>query len=75
MKKYKPVMSFDDKVADVYDDLAERGDEAATVAFLEHLARGGPALELAIGTGRIALPLSMPMTALSILLTAMTNDR
>jgi hypothetical protein len=28
------------------------------VAFLEPLARGGPALELAIGTGRIALPLA-----------------
>jgi hypothetical protein len=35
MKKYKPVMSFDDKFADVYDDLAEHGDEAATVEFLE----------------------------------------
>lgn len=57
MKKYKPVMSFDEGAADVYDD-DERGDEAATVAFLEELARGGPALELAIGTGRIALPLS-----------------
>ena len=58
MKKYKPVMSFDEDVADGYDDLAERGDETATVAVLEQLARGGPALELAIGTGRIALPLS-----------------
>ena len=58
MKKYKPDMSFDQDVADVYDDLAQRGDETATVAFLEQLARGGPALELAIGTGRIALPLS-----------------
>jgi SAM-dependent methyltransferase len=58
MKKYQPVMSFNDDAADVYDDFAERGDEAATVAFLEQLARGGPALELAIGTGRIALPLS-----------------
>jgi SAM-dependent methyltransferase len=51
-------MSFDEDAADVYDDLAERGDEAATVALLVQLARGGPALELAIGTGRIALPLS-----------------
>ena len=58
MKKYKPVMSFDEDVANSYDDLAIRGDEAATVAFLEQMARGGPALELAIGTGRIALPLS-----------------
>ncbi len=58
MKKYKPVMSFDEDVAEDYDDLAIRGDETATVAFLERLAQGGPALELAIGTGRIAIPLS-----------------
>jgi SAM-dependent methyltransferase len=35
-----------------------RGDEAECVAFLEPLARGGPALELGIGAGRIALPLA-----------------
>ena len=58
MEKYKPVMSFDEDVAEVYDDVAQRGDEMATVAFLEQLARGGPVLELAIGTGRIALPLT-----------------
>jgi SAM-dependent methyltransferase len=58
VKGYDPVMSFDEDAADVYDDLAQRGDEVATVAFLEQLARGGPALELAIGTGRIALPLA-----------------
>jgi hypothetical protein len=58
MEKYRPVMSFDEETAASYDDLAIRGDEAATVAFLERLARGGPALELAIGTGRIALPLA-----------------
>ena len=51
-------MSFEEDIADVYDDLATRGDETATIALLEELARGGPALELAIGTGRIALPLS-----------------
>ena len=58
MEKYKPVMSFDEDVAEIYDDVAQRGDEMATVAFLEQMARGGPALELAIGTGRIALPLT-----------------
>ena len=58
MDTYKPVMSFGDDVAENYDKLARRGDEVATVAFLEQLARGGPALELAIGTGRIALPLA-----------------
>ena len=40
-----------------YSD-AIRGDETATVAFLEQLAGAGPALELGIGAGRIALPLS-----------------
>jgi SAM-dependent methyltransferase len=58
MDTYKPVMSFGDDVAENYDELARRGDEVATVAFLKQLARGGPALELAIGTGRIALPLA-----------------
>jgi SAM-dependent methyltransferase len=58
MEKYKPVMSFDEDAAEVYDDVAQRGDEMATVAFLEQMAQGGPALELAIGTGRIALPLT-----------------
>ena len=58
MKKYMPVMSFDEDTANRYDEAAVRGDEADTVAFLEQLARGGPALELAIGTGRIGLPLS-----------------
>jgi cyclopropane fatty-acyl-phospholipid synthase-like methyltransferase len=57
MENYRPVMSFDEDVAAVYD-VVKRGDEMATVAFLEQLARGGPALELAIGTGRIALPLA-----------------
>jgi hypothetical protein len=58
MKDYKPAMTFDDANAEVYDDLAVRGDEEATVAALAALAGAGPALELAIGTGRIALPLA-----------------
>ena len=58
MKDFEPVMSFDAANAEVYDDLVRRGDEDATVACLADLARGGPALELAIGTGRIALPLA-----------------
>jgi SAM-dependent methyltransferase len=57
MEGYRPVDSFDERSAAGYDDTA-RGDEAETVAFLARLARGGPALELAIGTGRIALPLA-----------------
>jgi SAM-dependent methyltransferase len=36
----------------------KRGDEDDAVAFLADLGRAGPALELGIGTGRIALPLA-----------------
>src|SRR5947209_18855709 len=50
-------MSFGEDLFEVFADAA-RGDEPAAVAFLEELAAGGPALELAIGTGRIALPLA-----------------
>ncbi len=57
MKGYKPVMSFGEDVAAMCRDV-QRGDENAAVAFLEELAGRGPALELAIGTGRIALPLA-----------------
>jgi SAM-dependent methyltransferase len=53
---------FDDRVARRYDEaVADRFDPAVidpTVAFLAELARGGRALELGIGTGRIALPLA-----------------
>jgi SAM-dependent methyltransferase len=58
MDGYEPMTTFGEENAEVYDQLAVRGDEVATVAFLEELAQGGPALELAIGTGRIALPLA-----------------
>jgi SAM-dependent methyltransferase len=57
MKGYEPVMSFGEDVAEIYRDV-QRGDETAAVAFLAQLAGPGPALELAIGTGRIALPLA-----------------
>jgi hypothetical protein len=57
MKDYKPVMSFDEDVARSDRDFV-RGDEVAAVVFLERLAGSGPALELGIGTGRIALPLA-----------------
>lgn len=39
------------------DSLDTRGDEEPTVAFLARLAGGRDVLELAVGTGRIALPL------------------
>jgi hypothetical protein len=57
VKDYDPAMSFEEEVAATYDTVDLRGDEAETVEFLRQLANGGPALELAIGTGRIALPL------------------
>ena len=57
MKDYEPIMSFGEDVAEMYGDV-QRGDEIAAVAFLESLAGGGPALELAVGAGRIALPLA-----------------
>jgi SAM-dependent methyltransferase len=57
VENYEPVLSFGEEVAELYDD-EPRGDEAEAVAFLAGLAGGGAALELAIGTGRIALPLA-----------------
>jgi SAM-dependent methyltransferase len=49
--------SFGPAVAARYDD-APRGDEGAAVARLAELAGEGPVLELAVGTGRLALPLA-----------------
>jgi len=54
---FDPRTSFGPRVAATYDD-TPRGDEAAAVARLAELAGDGPALEFAIGTGRIALPLA-----------------
>jgi SAM-dependent methyltransferase len=58
VKGFDPAKSFGEPVAAKYDDVSQRGDENDAVAFLERLAGGGPTLELAIGTGRIALPLA-----------------
>ena len=57
MDGFDPRDSFGPAVAARYDD-EPRGDEADAVAFLAELAAGRPACELAIGTGRIAIPLS-----------------
>jgi hypothetical protein len=54
---FDPTDSFGPEVAATYDD-QPRGDEEAAVARLAALAKDGPALELAIGTGRLALPLA-----------------
>lgn len=58
VKDFDPLRdTFREGAAAVYDD-HPRGDEAETVAFLAALASDGPVLELAIGTGRVALPLA-----------------
>ena len=48
--------TYGERIADAYDDWYDIFDED-TVATLRELARGGRALELGIGTGRVALPL------------------
>ncbi len=51
--------TYGDRIAGVYDDWYEGFfDTDAAVEFLHGLSGGGPALELGVGTGRIALPLS-----------------
>jgi hypothetical protein len=57
---------FDERIAAAYDQYENDDtrqefrveDVNATVEFLANLAGDGPALEFAVGTGRIALPLS-----------------
>lgn len=49
--------TYGERVADVYDEWFPDCDPNA-VAFLAQLAQNGTALELGIGTGRIALPLA-----------------
>jgi SAM-dependent methyltransferase len=50
--------TYGERIADVYDELYETlFDTEGAVEFLASLAEGGRALELGIGTGRIALPL------------------
>lgn len=54
---FDPRDSFGPGVAAAYDDVP-LGDEDAAVARLATLAGEGPVLELAVGTGRLALPLA-----------------
>jgi len=49
--------TYGERIAGIYDEWYAGYDEAA-IDCLHQLARGGPALELGIGTGRIALPLN-----------------
>lgn len=55
MKAYEQ-STYGDRIAEIYDDLYSKYDPTA-VDLLAGLARDGVALELGIGTGRIALPL------------------
>src|SRR6516165_10740435 len=57
MEGFDPKTSFGYETSKRYDQ-ETRGDEDETVAFLAQLAGQGDALEFAIGTGRIALPLT-----------------
>ena len=57
MKGFDPRTSFGHEVSKRYDGDG-RGDEAETVAFLARLAGQADALEFAVGTGRVALPLA-----------------
>lgn len=54
-------IEWDEEIASVYDDTSSEMFSPAvlepTVDRLADLAEGGPALELAVGTGRVALPL------------------
>ncbi len=57
MKSFDPASSFGESVSARYDDHL-RGDEDTAADFLSSLAQRRPALEFAIGTGRIAIPLA-----------------
>jgi SAM-dependent methyltransferase len=58
MEGYRPE-TYGDRIADLYDRMTvELPDPADCVDRLAELAGTGPALELGIGTGRVALPLA-----------------
>jgi hypothetical protein len=51
--------TYGDRIAEIYDDLYQFPTQTeAAVDLLAELAGPGPALELGIGTGRLAIPLS-----------------
>jgi SAM-dependent methyltransferase len=57
--------TYGDRIAEIYDDRhlpPFEADTAGAVRFLRPLAGDGPALELGIGTGRIAIPLALEGT-------------
>ncbi|HEY5573988.1 MAG TPA: class I SAM-dependent methyltransferase, partial [Anaerolineales bacterium] len=50
--------TYGDRIAGVYDEMYSEYNQTS-IETLYELAQGGPALELGIGTGRIALPLRL----------------
>src|SRR5512144_930860 len=52
--------TYGDRIAEAYDSLIQISPQAtaAAVEALARLAGSGPALELGVGTGRIAIPLA-----------------
>jgi len=58
MKDFDPATSFGSDIAAHYDEY-KRGDEEGAATFLAEYAKGGSALEFAIDTGRIAIPLAL----------------
>lgn len=60
MRGWEP-QTYGDRVAEIYDAWVQSRamvDTEGTVEFLARAAGAGPVLELAIGTGRVALPLA-----------------
>jgi SAM-dependent methyltransferase len=57
MDHYGPE-TYGERVADVYDEWIHLPDDPSECALLAELAAGGRALELGIGTGRVALGLA-----------------
>lgn len=51
-------MTYGERIAQVYDEWYPAPDDQQIISMLAELAHGGRALELGIGTGRIALPLA-----------------
>ncbi|WP_027056491.1 class I SAM-dependent DNA methyltransferase [Mesorhizobium erdmanii] len=55
-------VAYYDEFAQIYQEYTEKlgrvSEAAATATFLERYSRGGSALELGIGNGRVAIPLS-----------------
>ncbi len=67
MESYGPA-TYGDHIADIYDEMYAKRDPAEEVTRLAGLAGSGPVLELGIGTGRVAVPLSALLAGTGIAL-------